>query len=200
MLEHKEVSNHTKSDIYYTTSLVSTMAHETSIYVLRLEGGRYYIGKSDNVMKRYEEHLNGAGSAWTTRYPPVSLVKTMNSVSAFEEDKTVKEYMAIYGIDMVRGGSYVTEALSATQRSVLQQEIWSAQDRCSRCGSSGHWVSTCRHTYISQPKGGGYRTQSVGKCFRCGRAGHFVGSCYASTDARGYELEDDSDDDDDDDY
>ena len=181
------------------------MSHETSIYVLRLEGGRYYIGKSDNVMKRYEEHLNGAGSAWTTRYPPVTLVKTINSVSAFEEDKTVKEYMAIYGIDMVRGGSYVTEALTAAQRSALQQEIWSAQDRCSRCGSSGHWVSTCSVRPPStvsqsqppqQPKGGGYHVvqhQSVGKCFRCGRPGHYVADCYARTDAEGYDLDSDDD-------
>jgi predicted GIY-YIG superfamily endonuclease len=177
------------------------MSHETSIYVLRLEGGRYYVGKSDNVMKRYEEHLNGAGSAWTTRYPPVTLVKTINSVSAFEEDKTVKEYMAIYGIDMVRGGSYVTEALSTAQRSALQQEIWSAQDRCSRCGSPGHWVSTCTVRPPStvlpsqqQPKGGGYHVvqhQSVGKCFRCGRPGHYVADCYARTDAEGYDLDSD---------
>ena len=40
-----------------------------------------------------------------------------------------------------------------------------------------------------------------------GRAGHHVGSCYASTDTRGYELDDDEeeeeeeeDDDEDDDY
>ena len=185
------------------------MSHETSIYVLRLEGGRYYIGKSDNVMKRYEEHLNGAGSAWTTRYPPVTLVKTINSVSAFEEDKTVKEYMAVYGIDMVRGGSYVTEALTVAQRSALQQEIWSAQDRCSRCGSPGHWVSTCtvRSTVLQlpqqtpqQPKGGGYRVvqhQSVGKCFRCGRSGHYVADCFARTDSEGYDLDSDDEEDED---
>jgi len=180
------------------------MSHETSIYVLRLEGGRYYVGKSDNVMKRYEEHLNGAGSAWTTRYPPVTLVKTINSVSAFEEDKTVKEYMGIYGIDMVRGGSYVTEALTPAQKAALQQEIWSAQDRCIRCGSSRHWVSTCTvRSGVSQSqsfRGGGYHAvqhQSVGKCFRCGRPGHYVADCYARTDAEGYDLDYDDDEDDD---
>jgi len=27
----------------------------TNIYILRLEGGRYYVGKSDNVMKKIAE-------------------------------------------------------------------------------------------------------------------------------------------------
>lgn len=31
----------------------------TNIYVLRLEGGRYYVGKSYNVMNRYEQHIKG---------------------------------------------------------------------------------------------------------------------------------------------
>jgi len=178
-----------------SVGLATPMSHETSIYILRLTGGRYYVGKSDNVLKRYEEHLNGAGSAWTTRYPPVSLVKTISSASPFEEDKTVKEYMAIYGIDMVRGGSYVTEELTAAQRSAVQQEIWAAQDRCTRCGSSGHWISTCNVRMPSavsepQPRGGGYRVMQS-HCFRCGRPGHYVADCYARVDAEGYEIDED---------
>ena len=38
-----------------------------NIYILKLEGARYYIGKSDNVIKRYEQHVNGYGSAWTKK-------------------------------------------------------------------------------------------------------------------------------------
>ena len=79
----------------------------TNIYVLRLEGGRYYIGKSDNMMNRYQQHINGSGSAWTRQYRPVSLEKIIENVSPFEEDKITKEYMSKYGIDNVRGGSYV---------------------------------------------------------------------------------------------
>ena len=71
----------------------------TNIYVLRLVGGRYYIGKSDNITNRYQQHLNGNGSAWTKKYKPVSLEKTIKNVSSFEEDKVTKEYMSKYGID-----------------------------------------------------------------------------------------------------
>jgi hypothetical protein len=162
-----------------------------SVYVLKLEGGRYYVGKSDNVMKRYEEHLNGAGSSWTARYPPLSLIKTIEGVGPFEEDKTVKEYMGLYGIDKVRGGTYVTEKLTDAQRSVLNQEIWASQDRCTRCGSSGHWISSCRLAAPAVPK------REAERCYRCDRPGHYASSCYARTDAEGYELKDEDDDDDD---
>ena len=100
----------------------------TCIYVLRLEGGRYYIGKSDNVMNRYQQHLNGNGSAWTRKYKPVSLEKTIENVSPFEEDKITKEYMSKYGIDKVRGGSYVEVELSEFHIDALKMEIWAAKD------------------------------------------------------------------------
>ena len=77
----------------------------TNIYVLKLEGNRYYVGKAQDPMRRYQEHMNGEGSAWTRRYPAVSLEETRTGVSPFEEDKVTKEYMAKYGIDKVRGGS-----------------------------------------------------------------------------------------------
>ena len=118
----------------------------TTIYVLRLAGGRYYIGKSDHVMKRYQQHLDGSGSAWTRKYKPVSLEKTIENTSPFEEDKVTKEYMSRYGVDKVRGGSYVELELSESQTDSLQRELWAAKDLCTRCGRSGHFVKDCHAT------------------------------------------------------
>jgi len=115
----------------------------TNIYVLRLEGDRYYVGKSDNIMNRYEQHLNGSGSAWTRKYKPVSLEKIIKNVSSFEEDKVTKEYMSKYGIDKVRGGSYVEIQLSKFHTDALKMEIWAAKDLCTQCGRSGHFVKDC---------------------------------------------------------
>ena len=115
----------------------------TNIYVIRLEGGRYYVGKSDNVHKRYQQHLNGSGSAWTKKYKPISLEKTIQNVSSFEEDKVTKEYMAKYGIDKVRGGSYVEIELSEFHTEALKMEIWAAKDLCTQCGRAGHFVKDC---------------------------------------------------------
>ena len=115
----------------------------TNIYILRLEGGRYYVGKSDNVLNRYEQHLKGSGSAWTRKYKPVALEKTIENVSHFEEDKVTKEYMSKYGIDMVRGGSYVELELSDFHMDALKMEIWAAKDLCTQCGRAGHFVKDC---------------------------------------------------------
>jgi predicted GIY-YIG superfamily endonuclease len=117
---------------------------KTNIYVLRLEGGRYYIGKSDNVMNRYQQHLNGNGSAWTRKYKPISFEKTIENVSPFEEDKITKEYMSKYGIDKVRGGSYVEVELSEFHKGALNMEIWAAKDLCTQCGRPGHFAKACR--------------------------------------------------------
>ena len=119
---------------------------KTTIYVLRLEGGHYYIGKSDNVAARYQQHLNGKGSAWTRKYAPVALVKTIEGASPFDEDKITKEYMAKYGIEKVRGGSYVEVELSRFHMDALNMEIRAATNLCTQCGRAGHFVKDCYAT------------------------------------------------------
>jgi len=119
---------------------------KTNIYILRLEGGRYYVGKSDDIMNRYAQHLSGSGSAWTRKHKPVALEKTIENVSPFEEDKITKEYMSKYGIDKVRGGSYVEINLSDSQKQSVNIEIWAAKDCCTQCGRKGHFVKACSAT------------------------------------------------------
>jgi predicted GIY-YIG superfamily endonuclease len=115
----------------------------TNIYILRLEGGRFYIGKSNNITTRYQEHLNGNGSAWTRLYKPISLDRIIPNASPFDEDKYTKEYMSKYGIDKVRGGSYVQVALSEADRRSIEKEIWGAKNACTNCGRTNHFVVDC---------------------------------------------------------
>lgn len=115
----------------------------TNIYILKLEGGRYYVGKTDNPMKRYQEHLNGSGSVWTRKYKPVGIEKVIEKASPFDEDRYVKEYMAKYGIEKVRGGAYASILLTDEQEDNLRHELRATTDRCLTCGKTGHFANQC---------------------------------------------------------
>jgi cellular nucleic acid-binding protein len=115
----------------------------TNIYILRLDQGKYYIGKSDRVDKRLIDHVSGNGAAWTAKYKPVQLERVIQGASPFEEDRYTKEYMAKYGIDNVRGGSYVAVKLSEAQQSALESELRTATDACFHCGRTGHYMGGC---------------------------------------------------------
>ena len=199
----------------------------TTIYVLRLQRGKYYVGKADDVQRRFQQHQNGRGAAWTQKYPPIAIEKTIRNASAFEEDKVTKEYMAKHGIDNVRGGTYVSVELDESQEDALQKEIRAATDCCTRCGRKGHFVKDCYAGTVKDeaPQSVYGATQVVsqrrskkeelfdkqmkayqrnqqqsqqGKCYRCGRAGHYSPDCYAQTHANGGYLDEDDDDEDDD--
>jgi predicted GIY-YIG superfamily endonuclease len=157
------------------------------IYILRLQGGRYYIGKSDNVANRYQQHINGYGSAWTRKYKPISIEKIIETVSPFEEDKVTKEYMSKYGIDKVRGGSYVEIELDNVQQETLTREIWSANDLCTLCGRSGHFVKDCYAKTDILGNSIEYEYEET-VCYRCGRSGHYSPDCYAKRHIEGYYL------------
>ena len=122
------------------------------IYILRLSTGKYYIGKTKNVDKRWEEHISGNGSGWTKKYKPLSLIKSVVSTSHFDEDRYVKEYMEKYGIENVRGGTYSNMVLDANCIAVLEKEIRHSNNLCVRCGRDTHFVKDCYATTNSDGK------------------------------------------------
>ena len=113
------------------------------IYILKLKEGKYYIGKTNNIEKRWNEHITGNGSGFTKKYKPISLIKTMKSISYFDEDKYVKEYMSKYGIDNVRGGTYSNIDLDDNCIAVLEKEIRHSKNECMRCGRDTHFIKDC---------------------------------------------------------
>jgi hypothetical protein len=76
-------------------------------------------------------------------YRPVSVERTIESQTLFDEDNYTKEYMKKYGVDKVRGGSYANIILTDEQEATLKREFRGADDRCQRCGRMGHFIGTC---------------------------------------------------------
>lgn len=119
-----------------------------SIYVLRLEGGRYYVGKTKHVLRRIKEHEDGGDGGdraanFTKKYPIEEIVEVIPNCDTWDEDKTVKRYMSIYDIDSVRGGTYSTIELDEQTIKFLKHEIEASRDKCFNCRQHGHFAKDC---------------------------------------------------------
>ena len=113
------------------------------IYVLQCESGKYYIGKTTDVMRRFEEHKSGKGSAWTNKYKPVKMLEVKVMSSSHDENNITKDYMKKFGIEHVRGGSYAQVTLPDDCVSVLQREFGGTVDTCYKCNLAGHFGNKC---------------------------------------------------------
>jgi len=136
------------------------------IYVLELEDGCFYVGKTSNPDARLEQHRNlgrYTGAAWTRLHPPTTtgyLVcrQVKKEYSGLEEDALTQMWMMKKGIDKVRGGSYSQCVLPGHQLKTLQQAAWHCMGACTGCGADDHWVEQCdqkRAFGVNETGGGG---------------------------------------------
>ena len=113
------------------------------VYVLRLEQGKYYVGKSVVPEIRLKHHFKKNGSYWTKKYKPIEIVEIVKEESSFHEEMLTLKYMEKYGIDNVRGGSFCRSKIDEKERYVLNRMFMSANDVCFLCGSDDHFNRHC---------------------------------------------------------
>lgn len=87
-----------------------------SIYILRLEEGKYYVGQSIDPLKRFKMHMRkNGGSEWTKKYKPIEILKKgktiySNARRALKvENRITLECVKKYGWQNVRGGDYIDQ-------------------------------------------------------------------------------------------
>ena len=76
------------------------------IYIVHLNQGKYYVGKTDNPKFRLDSHFKNGGCAWTKKYKPQQIIALFPDCDDFDENKYTLKYMAKYGDRNVRGGTY----------------------------------------------------------------------------------------------
>lgn len=140
------------------------MNNSCIIYVLKLEQNKYYVGRTNDLHQRLNEHQSSTASIWTKMYKMVD-VEEVYKGDVFDEEKYVIKYMAIYGIDNVRGGSYSNLVLTYDQQLQIKKSIATAENKCFACSSAAHFTSNCKEII----------------CYRCGRTGHKSTNCYAKS-------------------
>ena len=173
----------------------------STLYVLELQHGKYYVGTTNNMQRRFQQHLDGTGSAWTVEHPPVAVHRSVPLEGPLHEDRVTKQMMLDHGIENVRGGAYCKVDLDDEQHATLTTEMRSAGGVCFTCGRDGHFAAQCRGkadgkrtTSDGGAGGSGKRATKRSKmcCFRCGRDSHLANACYARTDVDGDPLSESS--------
>ena len=127
----------------FSIDLKTIKVNMEQLYVLLCEKGKYYVGKTNDVMRRFEQHKSGKGSAWTSKYKPVKMLECKPITSEHDENNKTKDLMKIHGIEHVRGGSYAQVTLSDADISVLQREMQGNMGICYKCNLAGHFATKC---------------------------------------------------------
>jgi hypothetical protein len=135
------------------------------IYILRLEQGKYYVGKTNNPQFRIESHFNSNGSAWTRKYKPIETIKLISNCDDYDEDKYTRIYMDKYGIQNVRGGSYVQIELDTSTINHLQQMSNGTNNKCFICSKEGHFAKDCQENAYWETESDG--SENIWACDYC---------------------------------
>lgn len=96
--------------------------NEHFIYSIELQNGKFYIGKITEIGLKSKIYLLSL-TWWTTIFPPMAnKIPTIYKNTNLTIDDYVIQYMKIFSIDDVRGGSFLETQLSPAKLSFLGVE------------------------------------------------------------------------------
>jgi len=119
------------------------------VYVLELNDGGFYVGKSENVQARVQQHLAGAGSSrycvargGVKRVLP-TLTPAQENLAGWEQSETLAQ-MRLRGFDNVRGFEWTRSGpLEASDYQTIRTLLLGHADLCRRCGGEDHFAAQC---------------------------------------------------------
>ena len=138
-------------------SVPPKMPQVQAVYVLRCKDViptqyKWYVGITNNLTRRLEDHNTGRGAEWTKFYKVDCLWDYVFTENPFIENLITLMYMASFGPDNVRGGPHTQMVLDHHERRFIDAAIRSARGECMKCGSPHHFIAECGNPRI--PEGG----------------------------------------------
>lgn len=118
-----------------------------NVYVLELEGNKYYVGQSDKSNFSLSDFVNDI--PWTLKYAPKRVITIFTNNDEVGDEvgvnKHVLKLMNEHGIHNVRGGRYSNLILTSEDRDNIFKLIYDSTGKCYICGESGHKSYKCEY-------------------------------------------------------
>lgn len=137
-----------------TPSSITGFAKKTRVYVLELSDNYIYVGQSQDVAARIQQHMQGKGAKFTRLHKPTGkqlprLGSIEGSGDSGEREETLLQ-MRKHGIDRVRGWRYVSDKISARQLTDIRENFKEMFNLCRICMSKDHMASACSKKNMSR--------------------------------------------------
>ena len=184
------------------------MARNGQCYILKLKGGKWYVGYTTKGVERIQDHIDENGAKWTKKYAPVKPIPwsqtppgktkaTPNNKVDNDEDKLTLKLMKEHGIKNVRGGSWCmvkmrNKTIRELEGLIVKKKTkpYANNKTVNRCKGVKRNGDPCKQ--FVRKKGGYCQYHSDQKrakkkviCAKCNRIGHESKDCYAKTKVSG---------------
>ena len=123
------------------------------VYVIQCNNkNKYYVGKSDNIENRINQHKSGIGGAKFIKnnggvYKQLDLITPNNTedLGLREQQETLAQ-MLVHGFNNVRGWEFTSSTDLTYEECVsIKTLILGSGDFCRKCGSSEHFIKDCEN-------------------------------------------------------
>ena len=98
------------------TEMIQMIPAVLLTYVLELENGNFYVGKSTNLNVRFGQHWTATGSKWTRLHKPV---KVLHVFLGDKERSMTLMMMNKHGWEKVRGGPWCRVEMKEAPKALI---------------------------------------------------------------------------------
>ena len=93
------------------------------IYVLELEDGNVYVGKTNRGKERLVQHIKGRGAEWTKLHKPKRVMAYYQGAKDSDEQKVTNQMIRKFGAKKVRGGNITKRKMTKSEIDKLNNDL-----------------------------------------------------------------------------